>query len=460
MVEASAENASTGGYPWLRQHQRARDIVHAVEDAVEDGLINAGDVLPPVRALASDLGISPATVASAYQTLNRRGLIEVRGRRTVIRTQSTQATVDRWWIHKPPNSRLLSLSLPAADLTPRIDEAVITRALSGYGHPIKSRVFASIDPDLAAVLAAWYADDGVPADHLTLSSGHLDGLKRALTVHLRTGDTVALEDPNEDSILSLVRSLGFRVVGITTDNDGPEPASLRSAIDSRPDAVIVTSRAHHPTGASVTEQRAAELRDLLRQRQTPFLIDLDRGFGTTTEAPHTLVNSTRHWVLIRILDAAYGADLRISPLAGDKHTMSRIRVTQRSDIEWTSFLLQRILVELWNRHARIVDHAATVYTHRREILIDALQDRGIAARARAGLDVWAPLPTHTDEMGTVIRLMNAGWVVAPSQSMRINTPPGLRITIADLHDHETQPFANALDAALKPEDPPSNGVLP
>lgn len=48
--------------------------------AVGAGTLAAGERLPTVRALASDLDVAPGTVARAYRELETAGIIETRGR--------------------------------------------------------------------------------------------------------------------------------------------------------------------------------------------------------------------------------------------------------------------------------------------------------------------------------------------------------------------------------------------
>jgi DNA-binding transcriptional regulator YhcF (GntR family) len=51
-----------------------------VQDAVKAGTLAAGTKLPTVRALATELGVAPYTVARAYRQLEDLGVIETHGR--------------------------------------------------------------------------------------------------------------------------------------------------------------------------------------------------------------------------------------------------------------------------------------------------------------------------------------------------------------------------------------------
>lgn len=56
-------------------------IVAQVRKAVTDGSLEPGSPLPTIRQLAQDLALNPATVAKAYQLLEKDGVLEAAGRR-------------------------------------------------------------------------------------------------------------------------------------------------------------------------------------------------------------------------------------------------------------------------------------------------------------------------------------------------------------------------------------------
>lgn len=59
----------------------AVNIARSIEAAVTSGRAPSGTPLPPIRLLASHLGVALATVAAAYRILQERGITVADGRR-------------------------------------------------------------------------------------------------------------------------------------------------------------------------------------------------------------------------------------------------------------------------------------------------------------------------------------------------------------------------------------------
>jgi GntR family transcriptional regulator len=68
-----------------------QQISDQLREFVERGELHPGDALPPVRQLASDLGVAPNTVARAYADLQAGGWLTSDGRRGTRVAQSTPA---------------------------------------------------------------------------------------------------------------------------------------------------------------------------------------------------------------------------------------------------------------------------------------------------------------------------------------------------------------------------------
>jgi GntR family transcriptional regulator len=70
-------------------------IVDEVRRAVVLGTLAPGDVLPPVRTLAAELRVNPATVAEAYRALEGDGLVTMRWGRGPVVSDRSPAPADR-----------------------------------------------------------------------------------------------------------------------------------------------------------------------------------------------------------------------------------------------------------------------------------------------------------------------------------------------------------------------------
>ncbi|EFL30712.1 GntR family transcriptional regulator [Streptomyces viridochromogenes DSM 40736] len=434
--------------------RRAVDISASVERAVGAGVLQPGQLLPPMRELAERLGVNPNTVAAAYRTLRERGVIETAGRRG-SRVRSAPATTGRDHIRVdvPEGVRNVADGNPDPALLPPLAAAFAAAAAEGDRAPV---LYGEdpLDPELARLARAGFDADGVPDGPLAVVSGALDGAERVLVAHLKPGDTVAVEDPGWGRTLDLVPALGLRTVPVGVDDEGTHADDVRRALAAGARALIVTGRAQNPTGAAVSATRARALRSVLREYPEALLIEDDHGHGIVDVPLHPLAGATRHWAFVRSAAKAYGPDLRLALLTGDGVTVDRVRGRQRLGPGWVSRLMQRALVRLWADGAVDTRAVAAAYGRRRDALIGALDRRGVAAHGRSGMNVWVPVP---DETGAVARLLHAGWAVAPGARFRLSAPPGVRVTVSTLTEDETEALADAIASALGP--PPARSYV-
>ncbi|MGW3989047.1 aminotransferase class I/II-fold pyridoxal phosphate-dependent enzyme [Streptomyces sp. NPDC004830] len=434
--------------------RRAADISASIERAVGDGELRPGEVLPPMRELAQQLGVNPNTVAAAYRTLRERGVIETAGRRG-SRVRPVPATTgrDHIRVEVPDGVRDVAGGNPDPALLPPLAGAFAAAAAQGDRAPVLYDD-DPVDPDLARAARAGLDADGVPEGPLAVVSGALDGVERVLAAHLKPGDTVAVEDPGWGRTFDLVPALGLRTAPVGVDDDGPRPEDVRRALAAGARALIVTDRAQNPTGAAVGAARARALRAVLREYPEVLLIEDDHGHGIVDLPLHPLAGATRHWAFIRSAAKAFGPDLRLALLTGDRVTLDRVRGRQQLGPGWVSLLTQRALVRLWADGAVDTAGVAAAYGRRRDALITALARRGVTAHGRSGMNVWVPVP---DETGAVARLLHAGWAVSPGARFRLSAPPGIRITVSTLGEADTQALADAVASALRPA--PARGYV-
>ena len=414
-------------------------IAASIEQAVATGKAQAGDVLPPVRAVAAALGVSPATAGAAYRLLRDRGVVIADGRRgTRIREA---APILAPATKMPDGVRDLAQGNPDIRLLPRLASV-----------PAKQRVYGGTlnHPALLDAARAHFHADGVPAQNLAVMSGALDGIERVLREHLRPGDRVIVEDPCFTGVADLLASLALTPVPVRVDDEGLRFEELRRALARPAAAIIVTPRAQNPTGAAFSEKRARQLRSLLRSCPDLLLVEDDHA-GVVAGAPYrTLVANTHHrWAVVRSVSKSLGPDLRVALVAADSFTMARIEGRQTLGIRWVSHILQATVAKLMKdrKVSALLRRAAETYALRRETLLGALRTRGIDGHGVSGLNVWISVP---DESSAVRGLFDRGWAVNAGERYRMNTPPAIRVTIAALEPHDAHRFANDLAALLVP----------
>jgi DNA-binding transcriptional MocR family regulator len=419
------------------------NIAASVESSVSSGKVSAGALLPPVRALAAHLKVSPATVASAYRLLQDRGLVVSDGRRGTRVRSAPPLAVPRE-VPLPRGTRDLSDGNPDPALLPDLAAALHRVATSQlmsqrlYGDELN-------DPELLARAREQFAADGIDATHVAVVSGALDGIERVLREHLRPGDRVGVEDPCFTGVLDLLSALSLTPVPIPMDDDGLLPSDLGRALRSC-DALVVTPRAQNPTGAAFSPRRARDLRAVLATRPELLVIEDDHA-GPAAGADYiSIIDRNRaRWAVVRSVSKFLGPDLRVALVASDARTHARVEGRQTLGSRWVSHILQRIVVALWRdrRPAR----AGRVYTERRQALLQALRERGNDAHGASGLNVWIPV---AEETATTQALLHAGWAVKPGERYRISTPPAIRVTIATLEPKDAERFAEELAAVIAP----------
>jgi DNA-binding transcriptional MocR family regulator len=292
------------------------------------------------------------------------------------------------------------------------------------------------------------AADEVDGRHIAIASGALDGVERLLREHLKPGDRIAIEDPSAPAILDLVEGSGFHPVPIRIDAEGPRPESLAEAVATGVRTVVITPRAHNPTGAALSKTRAAELARVMKGRPDVLVIENDPA-GPVAGVPYfTICRSVRRWAVVRSVSKFLGPDLRLAVLAGDELTVARVQGRQSLGVRWVSHLLQELTLTLWSdpSSGRRLAQAADAYAARRRAFVDALSPHGIAIDCRSGFNVWIPA---REETAAVQHLAACGWAVAAGARFRIRSDPAIRVTVASLPANRVTQLADDIARSVR-----------
>jgi DNA-binding transcriptional MocR family regulator len=424
------------------------ELVRRVETGVASGELAPGERLPSVRRLAVETGLSPVTVAAGLAELRRRGVVVSEPRRATRVGPGPPVGPPRAPLPVPPGARDLARGNPDAALLPDLAAALARCELPArlYGEP-------QALPELLALARQQLRADGVPGEELCIAGGAMDAIERVLTAHLRPGDRVAVENPGYAALYDVLRAHGLVLEPVALDQRGMLPGELRRALGRGAVATVITPRGQNPTGAALDADRASALRAVLADFPRALLIEDDHLGAVAGTALHTLVSEAeppQHWAATRSVAKALGPDLRLAVLAGDPHTIARVRGRQQCGPGWVSHILQTLVLELWRdpNVSELVARASAAYSQRRERLLACLGAEGVQAHGASGLNVWIPVQ---EEAGTIGALMQRGWVLAPGAPYRLpGAPPGVRVTTATLSEKEAPRLAKDLAEILAP----------
>ena len=424
----------------------AAEIAASVRELIERGTLQSGDALPSVRSLAEGLGVNRNTAVAAYGQLAQAGLVVTRGRggtRVAGRSPVAQEgfapdTVLRDVATGNPDPALIP------DPSSALARAVGHRVL--YGEPV-------IDPGLERWAEAWMRADLAPTElRLTITSGAGDAVERLLAQALVRDDAVALEDPCFLTSIHTVRVGGYRAVPVPVDDEGMTVAGLRAALEQGVRAVVCTPRAQNPTGVSLSERRAAELRAVLREHPYVLVIEDDH-FSMLSRAPFRSLIGPEHrrWALVRSVSKFLGPDMCLAVTASDPDTAERLAMRLTPGTTWVSHLLQRLTLALVTDAAVLegIARAGDHYAERNQAFAARLSQLGLPTEAGDGLNLWVGLPVPAREVSE--RLMRRGWLARTGDEFSLGSVPTdrrLRLTVHDLDDPEAERLAADIAAAV------------
>lgn len=423
----------------------AAEIFDSVRALVQSQQLQPGASLPPVRELAVALGVNRNTVAAAYRRLVTAGIATTQGRLgTIIRDPFLSGEQEG----ALPGTPLTDLASGNPNLAWLPDVTAALRA-----RPYRPRLYGepTVNAPLATYIRQWCEPDCPASFEVELAYGAVDAIERLLSAYLVAGDKVAVENPCFLSSINTLRSMGLQPVGVPVDEQGMREDELEEALAKGVQAVILTPRAHNPTGCNLSDRRARALSRVLA-RYPQVLVIVDDHFSLLSSAPyHSVIprNASR-WALIRSFTKALGPDIRVAAVACDGATARQLRLRLASGTGWVSHLLQDLVeaAVMTPETMELLSRARDDYARRRQALESALRDQGVGFMEQAdGLNLWIPL--QTDDQTVALALARRGWLIRHGETFSVQEPVrGLRITIADIEPAQCQKLAQDIRDCL------------
>jgi DNA-binding transcriptional MocR family regulator len=240
---------------------RSTRIAAAIADAIDDGRLAVGTVLPSERALAAAMQVSRGTVVRAYGRLREQDLVHTRhGAGTTVGAAGTEGP-------QSPGSTLRSdgllavaghrdrsqidLRLAAWDGEPSLVEALTTT-----GTRLRDAVVGQDGywpeglPALREAIATHVSESGLPTDaeQILITGGAQQAIDVVLTSLTRPGDPLLLERITWSGVIDLAAMRHLRPVTLPQVVDDHIPL-LRALRERRADLAYLIPTFHNPTSA-------------------------------------------------------------------------------------------------------------------------------------------------------------------------------------------------------------------
>lgn len=259
-----------------------RRIALALEAAVAEGELQAGDQIPAQREVARLVGVDFTTVTRAYGLARERGLIEgTAGRGTFIRSRiyDDEAGLVDLSMNLPPPPAGLNLAGLLQEATrailSRTDPATLMAYHPGAGSLAQRSAGAAW---LAATLGA------VDPARVVVTSGAQTALSALLDHLTAPGDTIIVEAFTYPGLLATARRRGLTLIACPLDDEGLQPEALAWLVAQHaPRLICCTPTFQNPTAATMGSARRAAVIEIART--AGVMIIEDDAYGLLPTSP-------------------------------------------------------------------------------------------------------------------------------------------------------------------------------
>ncbi|MFF8727097.1 PLP-dependent aminotransferase family protein [Streptomyces sp. NPDC015171] len=438
----------------------------ALRDAIRQGRLTAGTLLPSTRGLAGELGLSRGTVTAAYDQLVEEGFLTTRpGSGTTVADVPPQTV--------PSASAAPAPAGPRHDLRPGLPDvgafparawiAATRRVVTGS----RAAALGAGDPQGRIELRTAVSDylgrtRGVVTTpgRIVITSGYYQGLSLLSGVLARHGATsVAVEDPGHDVFRSVVQRAGLATPALPVDARGARVDALAPGVD----AVLLTPAHQYPTGVPLHPARRQAVGAWARS--TGGLViedDYDGEYRYDRQPVGALQGiAPERTVYCGTASKTLGPALRLAWLALPPQLVEPVVAAKQQADLYTESLTQLILADLITTHAydRHVRAARLRYRRRRELLLARVgRVAGLTAHGvPAGLHTLVSLPAGWPPEDEILAVCaRRGVALRGLTELHIDPdgrPAGLLIGFAAPAEHAYRPALDALFATLPPPAP-------
>jgi len=487
---------------WLKQLEQAievqtttpkyKTIADTLQSEINSGALKPNERLLTVRELAARLGVSGTTVSAAYKLLTQKGLINShvgRGTRVApftpapnqarpLRQGLTPKQISPWRRRSQtfhinhlraafPKAINYASGTPNPELLP---VAILRRAWLAAATELSASTLRYAGPSptkaLANELLPRLHNDAIPASISDLVIGSSAqqlmtlSAKLVATLFQATSLSIAVEEPGYPTIFDTYERLGHRLIGVRVDQQGLVPSALDEALSHGAKAVLVTPRAHNPTGVSWSAERLKTLAAVVANYPDVVIIEDDQFADATVARSGSLLSDTRlenRVIYIRSFSKAIAPDLRLAAAVVRPRLRAMLMEEKFYADGWSSTLAQNALAYTLADEELNPFLAASrqTYLDRRQHLTQAILQgvKGTEIKIAPSIDgpnLWVQLPERVSATAVTERAATARILIATGEPFFINNgrDDALRINAGMIASNEVEAIGKRIAEAI------------
>jgi len=435
-------------------------ILKALSAAIADGELQAGEQLPPQRAVAAQLGVDFTTVTRAYAAARARGLVEgAVGRGTFVRGRAAEdeAGLVDLSMNLPPPPLDLSLGRMLKETSRAVLDRTDPAALMAY-HPGAG----SLAQRTAG--AAWLAPTvgEVAPDRILVSPGAQTALAALFTTLMRPGDALLVEPLTYPGVLALAAHLGLRLVPCPIDGEGMQPEALeRLCAEHRPKAIYLVPTLQNPVATTMGLARRQDVARIARAARVPIVEDDAYGRLPGTPLPALAALDPENVWHVATLSKALSPGLRTAFVAApDAASAQRLALALRA-LSLMASPLTAAVATAWIREGAAEHLLAAVRAEARARQALAREILPQAVGGPDGVHVWLDLPQGRDPASLRASAAQRGLSLVTAESFSAGpiARNGLRISLGGQARRDVLAQALQAVAGLLTAEPDARAIV-
>ncbi len=375
-----------------------RQLADGLRLLILDGRLPLESRLPGERELASALGLSRTTVATALAQLRDEGyLLSRHGSGSIAVLPEGTGPVSAL----PGFTPVLDLSTAALSAGPEIHRAY-THALMALPEHLNSTGYDQHGlPELREVIARRYVERGLPtsAEQIMVVNGAVSGFGLILRLLTGPGDRVVIDHPTYPMALAAIKGASCRPVAVSLPETGWDTDGLSATIaQTSPRLAYLLPDFHNPTGRCMDARTRATVAEIAARTHTAIVVDetmVDLWFDAPAPAPLAAYDRADKIITLGSAGKSFWGGLRLGWIRASSRTIaSLIQVRGAMDLG-TPVLEQLAAISLFKEADTFLPERRAILRQRRDACGEAIKELfpdWRITQAEGGLSWWVELP--------------------------------------------------------------------